>query len=1045
MARSTSRALTRGGLALALSCAVAAPFLGPAAAAGAASAPTPYDVVIPPVNAPRLMDERVGFAGSTGYERITPGSTATWNPYDGGAPTEISTAPQFGIRTPDGTEWLANQPNDTTMRLYDPGSGATADVTLPGHGLVVAAATGTSDGWAMLAIARTGSSTAGYVYTYHLLAVHGTTVVTDTTLTGIPQDIQITGWTQTAESGGRMIAPYDVPGGGRDLALVDPVTGAADTVQGLLPKNHTHQLLTTADSVGWYEAGTIHMVPLDDPHAAPRTTTLPAELHAAATTYRIALTGDTALALASVGSGWNDGQITPLYSVPLTGGPATELLPDASGMAASWDGGVTVRSGAEGAAWDAYRIRPGGGAPAKLFGIRELSPVRYGLSLAQGRLRFLEGMPDTTDRFTSGALYYQSEGVGPVPQPVSAPHLAGIPIPDPVSSCDARHHCTAGLVDGGSYGDVAYVARAANGKDSVYAANKAFPGGVPLDSTGGRIIDASENYVLYNSGSNGKQYVIDIGYGTVVLTRPIAAAALWGDTLWTASTTKGKVDQLDLRSRYTSGPVARTAVTTDAPCAIKEVQALDNWLYWSCGANGPAGVYDRTARKSVAVPAGSALLGDGFVLRHPGGELQVTDSRTGATRTVAALPADPSLPGGDRGVTWTVDKFRGQIAYTAPDATTHLIPSGTAPSPLDAQNVLDIDPWFYARFGWEISELLSGPAASWKLEFRPKTGGAAVRTISGGATTARIETSWDGKDGAGRYVPTGSYVWTLTATPANGLGADLVRTGTVAVHRSLALPHDYSDDGVGDLLGMTPAGRLDVRQGSGTGAGTVLAAGSAQQSHGWPTTSRYVPINDLSGRGVNSLLVRSAAGVLTRYTADVAIGYITPTSSQLTIGGGWNIYDTLTSPGDLTGDGRPDLVARDAAGRLWRYDGTSTGTLASRVLICGGWQGYNLIIGAQDLDHDGTADLLARDSAGVLWRYDGDGKGGVRDRVRIGGGWQGYNALAVVGDLGHDGTADLLARDSAGVLWRYDGDGKGSFVTPRASLGAGWMMYSTLL
>ncbi|WUH92757.1 hypothetical protein OG900_23370 [Streptomyces sp. NBC_00433] len=1037
MARSTPRALnrglTRGGLALALSCALAAPFLGPAAAAGAAAdGPPPYDVVVPPVNAPQLMDDRVGLAGTTGYERMRPEGPVTWVPYDGGTPVAVPhPSLQMAIRLPDGSERMASV-SSTKETLTDTGTGATTDVTLPGNGTVVRAAIGTPDGWAMLTTAKPAGSTTGF--SYHLLRVNGSTV-TDIPLTGIPQNATVHGGTQTAESGGRLLLVYNV-GDGLDISLVDPVTGAVDTLPDFTPGDGVRQVVITADSIGWYSAGTVHLAALSDPRTETRTITLPPELHADTTKYVVTLTDSAILAVRS-GSAWNDGRNDPLYSVPLTGGPATELLPDASDLQTYNDGGAVVRGGPDAEHWSAYRIPLGGGAPEALFPIRELTPVRYGLTLAQGRLRFLEGMPDARDNFTEGTLLYQYEGVAPVPQPTSAPHLGILPVPQPVSLCDDRHHCTVSLADGGTYGGVTYVARAVNGKDAVHAANTPSYRGVTLDSTGGRIVDASENYALYNSGSNGKQYIVHLGYDSVVLTRPIAAAALWGDTLWTATATRGKVDQLDLRSRYTDGPAARAPVTTDAPCVIEEVQALGDWLYWSCGANGPAGVYDRTAGKSVAVPAGPALLGDGFVLRHAGGELQVTDSRTGATRTVAALPAQPALSGGDRGVTWTVDKFRGQIAYTLPDATTHLIPSGIAPSPLTAQEELDPVTSVSGRVtgsGWETSLLLSGPAASWKLEVRPAAGGAAVHTAGGGVTSATVSTSWDGKNKAGHYVPVGRYTWKLTAVPANGLGPDLVRTGPLQLHYGLAVAHDYSDDGTGDLLGVTPAGRLDVRRGSGTG--TVLAAGSDQQSGGWPTGSRYVPIGDVGANGVSSLLVRSSAGVLTRYTG---YGRITTSSPHLTIGGGWNTYNLLTSPGDLTADGRPDLVARDAAGKLYLYAGTDKGSFSSRVLICGGWQGYNLIAG------DPAGGLLARDTAGVLWRYSANGKGGVLNRVRIGGGWQGYNALVPAGDLTGDGVTDLLARDTAGVLWRYSGDGKGSVTTPRARLGSGWQMYTTLL
>lgn len=46
--------------------------------------------------------------------------------------------------------------------------------------------------------------------------------------------------------------------------------------------------------------------------------------------------------------------------------------------------------------------------------------------------------------------------------------------------------------------------------------------------------------------------------------------------------------------------------------------------------------------------------------------------------------------------------------------------------------------------------------------------------------------------------------------------------------------------------------------------------------------------------------------------------------------------------GDITGDGKADLVARDGSGNLFRHNGTGIGTFAGRVRIGAGWQGYKL-------------------------------------------------------------------------------------------------------
>ncbi|MFI6862278.1 FG-GAP repeat domain-containing protein [Streptomyces sp. NPDC050421] len=248
---------------------------------------------------------------------------------------------------------------------------------------------------------------------------------------------------------------------------------------------------------------------------------------------------------------------------------------------------------------------------------------------------------------------------------------------------------------------------------------------------------------------------------------------------------------------------------------------------------------------------------------------------------------------------------------------------------------------------------------------------------------------------------------------------------------------DFSGDGKGDLLALTSGGTLAVR--TGTGAGDLRTGASAT---GWRATSTVVPFGDLSADGCNDLLVRNSAGVLTRHDGSCGKA-IEPNGARLTIGSGWQIYNALTAPGDLTGDGRTDLVARTPAGELWMYADNGKGKLVGRVKIGNGWNTYNTIVGVGDLNGDKHGDLLARDTAGVLWRYNGTGKGAFAARTKVGGGWQVYNTLAAVGDITGDGRADLVARDTAGVLWRYNGTGKGTFGT-RARIGGGWQMYSRL-
>jgi sugar lactone lactonase YvrE len=194
---------------------------------------------------------------------------------------------------------------------------------------------------------------------------------------------------------------------------------------------------------------------------------------------------------------------------------------------------------------------------------------------------------------------------------------------------------------------------------------------------------------------------------------------------------------------------------------------------------------------------------------------------------------------------------------------------------------------------------------------------------------------------------------------------------------------------------------------------------------------------------------RDSAGCLWYYNRQFAYGK--PYATRVKVGSGWNIYNQLTGAGDVNRDGRMDLVARDASGALWLYKGTgstSSTRFAPRVKVGGGWGIYNQLTSGTDLNDDGRPDLLARDASGVLWLYKGTGSATApyATRVKIGTGWQIYNQLSLTGDLTDDGRADLVARDSAGTLWMYSGTGKATApFTARARVGGGWNTYNALI
>ncbi|MFJ6694684.1 FG-GAP repeat domain-containing protein [Streptomyces sp. NPDC091272] len=159
-------------------------------------------------------------------------------------------------------------------------------------------------------------------------------------------------------------------------------------------------------------------------------------------------------------------------------------------------------------------------------------------------------------------------------------------------------------------------------------------------------------------------------------------------------------------------------------------------------------------------------------------------------------------------------------------------------------------------------------------------------------------------------------------------------------------------------------------------------------------------------------------------TMDGHLFYQDSLTEPFHVGGGWNIYNRVFSPGNLAGAQGYDLLARDGAGVLWIYLGYETGTVTARTRVGAGWGEYTQIAGTGDISGDGRADIVARDGSGVLWLYQGTGSYSApfKSRVKIGAGWNTYNNLVGAGDLDVDGIADLVARGNDGTLWRYSGN-----------------------
>ncbi|MGW6555579.1 FG-GAP-like repeat-containing protein, partial [Streptomyces sp. NPDC055051] len=258
----------------------------------------------------------------------------------------------------------------------------------------------------------------------------------------------------------------------------------------------------------------------------------------------------------------------------------------------------------------------------------------------------------------------------------------------------------------------------------------------------------------------------------------------------------------------------------------------------------------------------------------------------------------------------------------------------------------------------------------------------------------------------------------------------------------------------GNRFSFTWDGTLDDGTDAPNGRYAIEAEAMAADGTGEPDyqgaelrVSRTANPHDFTYNGSTDVLARDAAGVLWRDDLrDRPVNGLVKSAKRTRIGGGWNTYKQIEAVGNIGGNEIGDLVALDGSGVLWSYAGEGYGTFGTRVRVGGGWNVYKQLAGGSDLDGDTRPDLVAADGAGVLWFYKGTGNLAkpFGARVRIGGGWGVHNELAAVGNVAGTAAGDLVARDTTGVLWLYQGDGKGKFL-PRVKVGGGWNAFSRLV
>ncbi|RIV29815.1 FlgD immunoglobulin-like domain containing protein [Micromonospora radicis] len=429
--------------------------------------------------------------------------------------------------------------------------------------------------------------------------------------------------------------------------------------------------------------------------------------------------------------------------------------------------------------WAFYRITPSAGTVQR----HRVTPVQpmpaqiHGLALGSGIL----STADASTVYAPGGSYgaYRSTWLT-VPTAGGAPAVERATLDGLVSgddgSCltsDAESRCVRMFADGTGY----HGREADSYRDvTMLYANGDSAWGPTIDTKhfAPSLVDLSGRYAVIDGGTRSVQYVGEFrpgAEGVVLQQREWVGAAVWGSTLWSGSAAAGRVTATRLPDR-----TVVDEFTTSNGCTATHLQAVGRWVHWACldtyWERG-SGVYDRVTRRHQAAPARNVLLGDGYLVEEvsgPAGGLRLVDLR-GELPTRMLVDADGLGPDGPR-TSWTVDRFGGAVAYADPRHRVHIVPTGIPASALD---VIDSTVSNSAA-DWSGTWWLSKPAGSWQLTFRDAAG-TTLRTVSGSSARGVLRAAWDGRDSAGSAVADGTFTWTLTAQPADGVGGQLSVAG----------------------------------------------------------------------------------------------------------------------------------------------------------------------------------------------------------------------------------------------------------------------------
>jgi hypothetical protein len=189
---------------------------------------------------------------------------------------------------------------------------------------------------------------------------------------------------------------------------------------------------------------------------------------------------------------------------------------------------------------------------------------------------------------------------------------------------------------------------------------------------------------------------------------------------------------------------------------------------------------------------------------------------------------------------------------------------------------------------------------------------------------------------------------------------------------------------------------------------------------------------NLVGTSWPDLLVATSAGAIAVVPTQGVLDYNPATSNR----GPWQKMGIIAAVGDLTGDRKSDVVAKDSRTKVLRvYPGDGQGHVGKGTAPTKAFKRVDMIVGAHDFNRDGHNDVVARDrKTRALLLFRGTGDGHFKAPRTLHRRWT-FTQTVGVGDLNGDRQPDLVGTVDGRALYLVPGAKRGKSLGKSVLLG----------